>query len=160
VDGLLVLDSVSAGYGLAPVLRDVSITVPKGTLVALLGANGAGKTTLLRVASGLLRPSSGTVSLDGQDLTRLPPHDTLSRGSSLKFCMLAEGLADLYPRLGAISEWDTGAGQAVLLRNGGHRDLLAVNLEFAGADEGPGGSLLKQPSISTTYPVTLLAAAS
>src|SRR3981081_1952152 len=53
-----------------------------------------------------------------------------------------------------------GAGQAVLLRNDGHHDLLAINLEFARADEARGGSLLKQPSISTTYPVTLLAAAS
>src|SRR6476619_545844 len=53
-----------------------------------------------------------------------------------------------------------GAGQAVLLRSDGHRDLLAVNLEFARADEALVGSLLKQPSISTTYPVTLLAAAS
>jgi branched-chain amino acid transport system ATP-binding protein len=94
VDGLLVLDSVSAGYGLAPVLRDVSITVPKGTLVALLGANGAGKTTLLRVASGLLRPSSGTVSLDGQDLTRLPPHHRAEAG----MCLVPEGRG-IFPSL-------------------------------------------------------------
>jgi branched-chain amino acid transport system ATP-binding protein len=93
-DGLLVLDSVSAGYGPFPVLRDVSIIVPKGALVALLGANGAGKTTLLRVASGLLRPSSGTVSLDGQDLTGLPPFRRAAAG----MCLVPEGRG-IFPSL-------------------------------------------------------------
>ena len=86
-DGLLVLDGVCAGYGLTPVLRDVSITVQAGTLVALLGANGAGKTTLLRVASGLLRPTSGTVWLDGADKTRQPPFRRAEAG----MCLVPEG---------------------------------------------------------------------
>ncbi len=46
-------------------------------------------------------------------LAQSPPHEAISRGSSLKFCLLAEGLADLYPRTGPISEWDSGAGQCV-----------------------------------------------
>ncbi|HEX7964874.1 MAG TPA: 3'(2'),5'-bisphosphate nucleotidase CysQ [Gammaproteobacteria bacterium] len=56
--------------------------------------------------------------LDGY-LAKLGPHETLSRGSSLKFCLVAEGAADVYPRLGPTSEWDTGAGHAVLLAAGG-----------------------------------------
>ena len=56
--------------------------------------------------------------LDGY-LEKLGPHETVSRGSSLKFCLVAEGLADVYPRLGPTSEWDTGAGHAVLLAAGG-----------------------------------------
>ena len=56
--------------------------------------------------------------LDGY-LDKLGPHETVSRGSSLKFCLVAEGLADVYPRLGPTSEWDTGAGHAVLLAAGG-----------------------------------------
>ena len=56
--------------------------------------------------------------LDGY-LAKLGPHETVSRGSSLKFCLVAEGLADVYPRLGPTSEWDTGAGHAVLLAAGG-----------------------------------------
>lgn len=56
--------------------------------------------------------------LDGY-LAKLGPHETISRGSSLKFCLVAEGLADVYPRLGPTSEWDTGAGHAVLLAAGG-----------------------------------------
>ena len=56
--------------------------------------------------------------LDGY-LTRLGPHEIVSRGSALKFCLVAEGAADVYPRLGPTSEWDTAAGHAVLLAAGG-----------------------------------------
>jgi 3'(2'), 5'-bisphosphate nucleotidase len=56
--------------------------------------------------------------LDGY-LAKLGLHETVSRGSSLKFCLVAEGSADVYPRLGPTSEWDTGAGHAVLLAAGG-----------------------------------------
>lgn len=52
-------------------------------------------------------------------LATLPPHDTLSRGSSLKFCLIAAGEADLYPRLGPTSEWDTAAAQCVVEAAGG-----------------------------------------
>ena len=50
---------LSSGYGPVPVLRDVTLSVPTGTITAVLGANGAGKTTLLRTLSGLLRPTGG-----------------------------------------------------------------------------------------------------
>lgn len=53
-------------------------------------------------------------------LDRLGPHEMTSVGSSLKFCLVAEGKADLYPRFGPTSEWDTAAGQAVLEAAGGH----------------------------------------
>ena len=56
--------------------------------------------------------------LDGY-LEKLGPHETVSRGSSLKFCLVADGTADVYPRLGPTSEWDTGAGHAVVLAAGG-----------------------------------------
>jgi 3'(2'), 5'-bisphosphate nucleotidase len=52
-------------------------------------------------------------------LSRLPPHDVVSRGSSLKFCMVADGTALFYPRLGPTSEWDTAAGQCVVEQAGG-----------------------------------------
>ena len=93
-DGVLVLDRICAGYGLTPVLREVSITVPAGTLVALLGANGAGKTTLLQVASGLLRPTSGTVWLDGADRTRQPAFRRAEAG----MCLVPEGRG-IFPSL-------------------------------------------------------------
>ncbi|MFT4045478.1 MAG: 3'(2'),5'-bisphosphate nucleotidase CysQ [Solimonas sp.] len=52
-------------------------------------------------------------------LAKAPAHDAVSRGSSLKFCQIAEGSADLYPRTGPTSEWDTGAGQCIVEQAGG-----------------------------------------
>ncbi|GHJ45185.1 ABC transporter ATP-binding protein [Catellatospora sp. TT07R-123] len=66
---LLRVEGLTAGYGAAPVLHSVDLTVPAGTITAVLGANGAGKTTLLRTLSGLVRPSAGRVLLDGRPLT-------------------------------------------------------------------------------------------
>jgi branched-chain amino acid transport system ATP-binding protein len=76
----LALQHVEAGYGTAVVLRDVSLTVPDGSIVALLGANGAGKTTLLRVASGMLPVRRGSISLDGQDMVGAPVEQFAQRG--------------------------------------------------------------------------------
>ena len=67
------VDRLTAGYDGGPVIRDVSISVGAGEVVALLGANGAGKTTTLRAVSGLVRPAGGSVSLDGEPLERHGP---------------------------------------------------------------------------------------
>ncbi|RTL71258.1 MAG: ABC transporter ATP-binding protein [Hyphomicrobiales bacterium] len=66
---LLSVETINAGYGLVSVLHDVSISVMPGEIVCLIGSNGAGKTTLLRTISGVLTPASGSVRLDGADLT-------------------------------------------------------------------------------------------
>ncbi|MFF2248182.1 ABC transporter ATP-binding protein [Streptomyces sp. NPDC058142] len=84
---MLELDRISAGYGGTRVLRDVSLWLPPQSVVALLGTNGAGKTTLLRVASGLLPPTSGRLSVHGEDLTGKRPH-TLARNG---VCHVPEG---------------------------------------------------------------------
>jgi branched-chain amino acid transport system ATP-binding protein len=84
---VLTIEGVSAGYAGVAVLRDVSLVVPSSSVVALLGPNGAGKTTLLRVASGLLRPAAGRVTLDGADVTGLSPHQLAARG----LCHVPEG---------------------------------------------------------------------
>jgi branched-chain amino acid transport system ATP-binding protein len=81
------LNKVSAGYGGHVVLRDVTLKVPAGSVVALLGANGAGKTTLLRVASGLLKPFSGSLLLDDEDVTGAKPHQLVAGG----VCHVPEG---------------------------------------------------------------------
>ena len=67
----LAATAVSAAYGPRVVLRDCSFAIGSGEIVAVVGPNGAGKSTLLRVLAGLLRPTAGTVALDGQDLTRM-----------------------------------------------------------------------------------------
>ena len=83
MESLLEVNGLSVGYarkGLA--LENVSLSVPKGSIVALLGANGAGKTTLIRAISGLLdlhhgHVTQGTVSLDGKPVLGLAAHDPL-----------------------------------------------------------------------------------
>ena len=90
----LELESLTAAYGDTLALREVSLVVPSGKVVALLGPNGAGKTTLLSVASGLLRPRSGRVLLDGADVTRAAP-DRLVRSG---LCHITEGRA-VFPGL-------------------------------------------------------------
>jgi branched-chain amino acid transport system ATP-binding protein len=81
------LSAIHAGYGRTAVLRDVSIEVPKSQVVALLGPNGAGKTTLLRAASGLLRPSSGSIVVDGADMTKAAAVKRARAG----VCLIPEG---------------------------------------------------------------------
>jgi branched-chain amino acid transport system ATP-binding protein len=80
------LCNLTAGYGTTTVLRDVSLVVPAGSVVALLGSNGAGKTTLLRAASGLI-PARGRITLDGKDLSGHSPHDFARAG----ICHVPEG---------------------------------------------------------------------
>jgi branched-chain amino acid transport system ATP-binding protein len=70
--GILEVRGLCSGYGPVKVLQDVDISVPQGTITAVLGANGAGKTTLLRTLSGLVPPTAGQVSFDGRDLRSVP----------------------------------------------------------------------------------------
>src|ERR1700750_122274 len=72
-DTVLELDRLSVAYFRAPGVRELTLTVGRGEVVALLGANGAGKTTTLRAISGLLKPAGGAVRLCGQDLAGVSP---------------------------------------------------------------------------------------
>ena len=74
------MDDVHVGYRRTDVIHGVSLDVPPDGVVAVLGHNGAGKTTLLRAAVGLLSVRSGTVLLDGEDVTALPTHKRVRRG--------------------------------------------------------------------------------
>lgn len=77
---MLRIHNVSAGYAGTPVLHGVSLHVSVGETVCLLGANGAGKSTLLQVVSGLIRPFSGELLFDDQDLNRMPTHRIVASG--------------------------------------------------------------------------------
>lgn len=76
----LVLRDVHAGYGGQPILHGVSLTVRKGERKVVVGPNGSGKSTLMKTAVGLLRPLSGQILLDGQDVTALGAPERARRG--------------------------------------------------------------------------------
>jgi branched-chain amino acid transport system ATP-binding protein len=77
---LLAVRNLAVGYDGMRALQDVSLEVPAGAIVALVGANGAGKSSLLRAISGLVRPQTGTIAFDGADITRMPAHAIVRAG--------------------------------------------------------------------------------
>jgi ABC-type branched-subunit amino acid transport system ATPase component/ABC-type branched-subunit amino acid transport system permease subunit len=91
---LLVVSGLSTRYGAIHALRDVTLAVPRGEIVAVLGANGAGKTTLLHTISGVLRPSAGSITYAGAPITKLAPSKIVGRG----VCQVPEGRR-LFPSL-------------------------------------------------------------
>jgi branched-chain amino acid transport system ATP-binding protein len=84
---MLEVSNVDVFYGKSQALRDVSLRVNEGEILALVGANGAGKTTLLNTISGLLRPASGSVTFLGQRIDRLAAHKIMQQG----LCQIPEG---------------------------------------------------------------------
>ena len=91
---MLEVKSLTGGYGDTIVLRDISLSVPDSSVVTLLGPNGAGKSTTLRMISGLLRPTSGTIELDGDDVTGKRASQRARRG----LCHVPEGRS-VFPSL-------------------------------------------------------------
>jgi len=138
---MLELQGVTAGYGRTMVLDDVSIEVPPAGAVAVMGHNGAGKTTLLRVAVGLIPVRTGTVLLDGEDVTSLRPSARVKRGlgyvpqgqQSFPHMTTLENLQLITTARSAIDEvLDTFPALQVLLSrragllSGGQRQQLAI----------------------------------
>ena len=79
---MLNLDKINVYYGAIHAIKDISIEVNEGEIVTLIGANGAGKSTTLRTISGLLKPKTGTVKFEGQDIAGLPAQGIVSLGIS------------------------------------------------------------------------------
>ncbi len=80
---LLTVESLDARHGLLTAVRDVSLEVADGEILALVGANGAGKTTLLRALAGAHRPAAGRILFEGEDITSLPAYVRVARGIAL-----------------------------------------------------------------------------
>jgi len=125
---IALIENGRPAYGVvyAPPIAKLYVGAPSGAWAATIddaGAIGARKTIAARRA-----PSDGLVAVASRShrsvetddfLKTLPVKDFTAAGSSLKFCLVAEGAADIYPRFGRTMEWDTGAGQAVLEAAGG-----------------------------------------
>ena len=77
---MLHVENLVAGYGKVEVLQGISLDVPDGQLVTLIGSNGAGKTTTLRALTGMIRPTGGRVTLDGRDITGMPAFNIVKLG--------------------------------------------------------------------------------
>jgi branched-chain amino acid transport system ATP-binding protein len=83
VKPLLEVSDMHTHYGAIEALKGVSIEVGEGEVVTMIGSNGAGKSTTLRSISGLTPPSAGTVTFQGQDITRVPAHEVVGFGIAL-----------------------------------------------------------------------------
>lgn len=84
---MLEVENLHVSYGAIKALHGVSLKVPAGSIVTLIGANGAGKSTTLRALSGLVKPTQGVIRYDGHDIARMPAHKIVSRG----LCHVPEG---------------------------------------------------------------------
>jgi len=157
------VNNVTAGYGKITVLRDISMTVAEGDVVGVLGRNGMGKSTLIRCLSGLIKPESGTISLDGKDISLMPPHlrarqgittvvqargifPDLSVAENLKMGQIAQGgnkpdrsseVFEYFPRL------EERLNQRAGTMSGGEQQMLAIG---RGLMTYPKIMLLDEPS--------------
>ena len=113
--------NLTAGYGAAPVLKEVSVKVRPGEMVALLGANGAGKSTFLSALSGLHRPVGGRIILNDAAVQDLPPHDLVEHGLAL----VPEG-RQVFPELTVLQNIELGAYKR---RKDVSADEIAAHLE-------------------------------
>ncbi|AGY91232.1 hypothetical protein SPICUR_01040 [Spiribacter curvatus] len=163
---VLRVEQVESFYGKIQALRGIDIEVTPGQIIAVLGSNGAGKTTTLKTISGLVRAQVGHVWLDGEDITRLPPHEIARKGvvhvpegrHILKGLSVQENLelgsftvtdpavrrdrmADVFERFPILSERRHQDGS---LLSGGEQQMLALGRALM---HGPRVLLLDEPSM-------------
>ena len=117
-DAILTLANVESAYGPVKAIRGVSLSVPAGSIVTVLGANGAGKSTILRTISGIIDPQKGSISFEGQPIQGLDPGQIVRRGIS----HVPEG-REVFPLLSVHDNLMMGAYTR------GDRDAVAADLE-------------------------------
>jgi len=104
---MLQISDLHMHFGGIRAVDGVSLTLAPGKITGLIGPNGAGKTTLFNVIAGLHKPTSGTVRLDGEDITGLPPHALFHKGM-LRTFQIAHEFSTL-----TVREFDDGAAAAI-----------------------------------------------
>lgn len=177
MSALLEVNGLQAGYGRLQVLHDVSLDVAEGTITAVLGANGAGKSTLLKAVSGLVRPTGGSVTFNGEELVGAPVESLIQRG----FAAVPEGggviqeltveenlrlgglwrkgsaaketpkaIDEVYDLFGRLKERRTSLGHQL---SGGERQMLALGRAMVAR---PKLLLLDEPSLGLAPPIVSL----
>jgi len=121
IEGMLDISGLAFAYDGALAVRDVSLTVQPGEIVALLGANGAGKSTTVRMIAGILQPQKGTIKFAGELLSGAPSHHVVRRGITL----VPEGRL-VFPQMTVMENLQLGAH----IKKGGEIGTL-VNKAFA-----------------------------
>lgn len=101
---MLAVKNLDVHYGVIQAVRDVSFEVNEGEVVSLIGANGAGKTSILRTISGLVRPSTGTIAFEGQEIQKTPAQKIVASGLS----QVPEG-RHVFPGLSVLENLEMGA---------------------------------------------------
>lgn len=84
---MLRIENINVYYGAIHAIKGISLDVPEGEIVALIGSNGAGKSTTLRTISGLMKPKTGKILYDGSDIAGMPAHNIVGKG----LCQVPEG---------------------------------------------------------------------
>ncbi|HUA44135.1 MAG TPA: ABC transporter ATP-binding protein [Solirubrobacteraceae bacterium] len=160
---MLRVEELTTDYGPIRAVDHVSLEVPEGSVTAVLGANGAGKTSLLRTITGLVRPTSGHVKVEGEDITRWPVEEIVRFGlahvpegrgviaeltvqENLRLGGLWRGreamplreIYELFPRL------EERAAQPASRLSGGERQMLSIGRALVGR---PRALLLDEPSL-------------
>lgn len=163
---LLTVKNLNAGYGDIKIIKNLSLEVNEGEVVSIVGANGAGKTTLLKTISGIITPDSGEISLGGQRIDKMAPHqvtdlgiihvpegrrifpfftvyENLLVGSSLPRTIKArkENLEHVFELLPRLAERKTQIGKTL---SGGEQQMLAIGRALMGM---PRILMLDEPSL-------------
>jgi branched-chain amino acid transport system ATP-binding protein len=144
---LLAVTAVAGGYRDATILRDLTLQVDRGEIVALLGPNGAGKTTSLLTIAGQLRVTAGTLTFKGEDISRTPTHVLARRGiamvgddrSLLASLTVAESLRLVKNRVSdpfeILPELDRLRNRRCGLLSGGEQQMLAIARALSGGPD-------------------------
>ncbi len=160
---MLTVEGLTTDYGAVRAVNDVSLDVPAGSVTAVLGANGAGKTSLLRTITGLVAPSAGRVTFDGEDITGMAVEQIVRRGlahvpegrgviaeltveENLRLGGLWRGrdaapLSEIYELFPRLQERNS---QPASRLSGGERQMLSIGRALAGR---PRALLLDEPSL-------------